>query len=198
MRLPLLPTLMVAAMVPVMIGLGFWQLHRADWKTDLLARLEARADMPALDRPERLTDDMEFRRIRLDVDCPDQLPNGRSGKSVDGRAGFSTVLLCRAAGGDLWVETGWSDRPDGWTLMNPYWPPARPTEMTGTLVRSSGKGPRYVLVLETAPVPLLRLAPPSPETISNNHMAYAVQWFAFAATLGIIYAVYVLRLRRGK
>src|SRR3546814_3746398 len=32
MRLPILPTLVVAAAVAVMIGLGFWQLERKAWK----------------------------------------------------------------------------------------------------------------------------------------------------------------------
>ena len=36
-RLPLLPTLVVAAAVATMIALGIWQLRRAEWKERLLA-----------------------------------------------------------------------------------------------------------------------------------------------------------------
>ena len=36
-RIPLIPSLIVAAAVAAMIGLGIWQLHRAQWKKDLLA-----------------------------------------------------------------------------------------------------------------------------------------------------------------
>ena len=38
-----------------------------------------------------------------------------------------------------------------------------------------------------------RNAPPSIESIPNNHLAYAVQWFLFAAVAAIIY---VIALRR--
>src|SRR3982751_3635699 len=37
-RLPLIPTIVVAAAVAVMIGLGIWQLQRAKWKEGLLAQ----------------------------------------------------------------------------------------------------------------------------------------------------------------
>ncbi|MFD0847204.1 SURF1 family protein [Sphingosinicella xenopeptidilytica] len=197
MRLPLLPTLMVAVMVPVMIGLGFWQLHRADWKADLLVRLEAQAKLPVLEN-SGLSDDLEFRRIRLIVDCPDPFAKGRSGKNAAGKVGFSMLLLCDAGTGPILVDAGWSDRPDGWTKLAAPWPPKGAFAVTGTLVRTGGEGPRYTLVSEAAPAPLVPSAPPSSEDIPNNHMAYAVQWFAFAATLGIIYAVYVSRFRRGK
>ena len=36
-------------------------------------------------------------------------------------------------------------------------------------------------------------AAPDPSEIPNNHLAYAVQWFLFAATALIIYAVAVWR-----
>lgn len=198
MRLPLLPTLMVAVMIPVMIGLGFWQLQRADWKTDLLARLEAQAKLPVVEPSGALADDLEFRRVQLTVDCPDSTPRGRSGKSATGQVGFSMLLLCNAGAGPILVDAGWSDRPDGWARLAAPWPPQGAFAVTGTLVRTGGAGPRYTLVSETAPAPLVPSAPPSPDDIPNNHMGYAVQWFAFAATLGIIYAVYVSRLRRGK
>ena len=36
------PTIMTALMVPVLISLGTWQLHRKAWKEDLIAKIEAR------------------------------------------------------------------------------------------------------------------------------------------------------------
>ena len=108
------------------------------------------------------------------------------------------LLLCNAGPQPVLVDAGWSDRPDGWTKLAAPWPPKGAFTVTGTLVRTGGAGPRYTLVSDAAPAPLVPSAPPSPEDIPNNHMAYAVQWFAFAATLGIIFAVYVSRLRRGK
>ena len=37
-RVPVVPTLVVAAAVATMIALGVWQLRRAEWKADLIAR----------------------------------------------------------------------------------------------------------------------------------------------------------------
>ena len=39
----------------------------------------------------------------------------------------------------------------------------------------------------TAVPPLARSQPPGPETISNNHRLYALQWFFFAAAAALIY-----------
>ena len=36
-------------------------------------------------------------------------------------------------------------------------------------------------------------APPSPDTIPNNHLSYAIQWFLFA---GIALIIYTLALRQ--
>jgi cytochrome oxidase assembly protein ShyY1 len=35
--------------------------------------------------------------------------------------------------------------------------------------------------------------PPNPEDVPNNHLSYAVQWFAFA---GIAAGIYLLAVRR--
>ena len=39
-RIPIFATIVVAAAVATMFGLGIWQLRRADWKEGLLARYE--------------------------------------------------------------------------------------------------------------------------------------------------------------
>ncbi|MFL6765897.1 MAG: SURF1 family cytochrome oxidase biogenesis protein, partial [Sphingomicrobium sp.] len=50
-RVPVLPTLFVAAAVAVMIGLGVWQLQRAKWKEALLARYAAAERLPPIAYP---------------------------------------------------------------------------------------------------------------------------------------------------
>ena len=69
---PLLwPTLMTLAVLPVLVGLGLWQVERLAWKEALLARIETRLhEAPvALPRPETWeTLDAEaekFRRVTL-------------------------------------------------------------------------------------------------------------------------------------
>ena len=48
------------------------------------------------------------------------------------------------------------------------------------------------LVAAIAGAGLEASAPPSPDTIPNNHLSYAIQWFLFA---GIAVVIYVLALR---
>ena len=67
-RPPILPTLIVAAAVATMIGLGVWQLQRAAWKERLLAEYVAAAAQPALDLDPLLarggeTPPLAFRRV---------------------------------------------------------------------------------------------------------------------------------------
>ena len=52
-----------------------------------------------------------------------------------------------------------------------------------------------MLIAERASEGLEPVAPPSVEDVPNNHLAYAVQWFFFAAVAAFIY---VLALRRRK
>ena len=44
-------------------------------------------------------------------------------------------------------------------------------------------GERFDLVVSNPPPGLLASTPPDPSSVPNNHIAYAVQWFALAATL---------------
>jgi len=48
------PTLLTAAMLPVLLGLGFWQVERLEWKRDLIANMTERmaADPVAVPDPE--------------------------------------------------------------------------------------------------------------------------------------------------
>jgi len=48
------PTLLTAAMLPVLLGLGFWQVERLEWKRDLFAQMHERmaADPIGLPAPE--------------------------------------------------------------------------------------------------------------------------------------------------
>lgn len=194
-RLPLLPTLIVAIAVPIMIALGVWQLQRADWKEGLLARLEANTRAPLIDRPTYLAADrdrLSFRRVR--TICREVRPwEPSAGRSVDGRAGYRQQVWCGEGAGDpLLVSVGVTANP----AQRPM-PPAG-TAFTGPLVPRDGRParePTFVLIAETPVAPLAAEAPPTLDSIPNNHRGYAVQWFLFAAVLTGIYFIY-LRQRR--
>lgn len=185
MRLPVVPTLMVAAMVPVMIGLGIWQLHRAEWKESLLADLSVAPTLPPVDLDTHGGQvDINFRRVMVTCSSPAGKPQALAGQNMMGASGFAFRVACREG---LTAVAGWSQRPEA---VLPAVPLGR---VAGLHVEAPGGDLVY---LDTAVSPLERAAPPSIDTIPNNHRAYAVQWFLFAAILGVIYAVYVGRRQR--
>ena len=64
------PTLMTLAMLPVLIGLGTWQLHRKAWKEDLIAKIAARVKAEPISYAAALAEfvrsgDVEYRRVRV-------------------------------------------------------------------------------------------------------------------------------------
>jgi cytochrome oxidase assembly protein ShyY1 len=55
-----------------------------------------------------------------------------------------------------------------------------------------------MLIARSAPAGLKPLAPPSAADLPNNHLAYAVQWFIFAALAMLIYGLALRRRGTGK
>jgi surfeit locus 1 family protein len=177
-RLPLLPTLIVLAAVGLMIWLGVWQLHRLAWKEALLARYGAAGQMTGdvpFPRDARSAEPVLYRHAR--IDCLAVASQAAvSGRNAAGIAGIAHIAQCRLADGSLAkVVIGWSPDP-----RSPQW---RGGTVTGTVA----PGPRLV-----ADPPLAGLAAnekPNPAQIPNNHFSYAIQWFLFAATALVIYAI---------
>lgn len=188
-RLPVIPTIIVALAVAVMIGLGVWQLQRAEWKQDLLARLEANSDLPTtfvpMDPAVRKNVEIEeffFRRAR-DVCLAPVTIRTTAGRNLQGTPGWSYVATCRASDPSrkgLVVDIGWSPRFDA----APRWIGG---EVEGVIVPDEANVVRFVAA-DAAPG-LEPSQPPGPDTIPNNHLFYAAQWFFFAAAAGVIYAL---------
>lgn len=187
-RLPLLPTLIVAAAVATMIGLGLWQIGRAHWKDSLLARYEHNRSLPATafpKAPTRADERLLFRRAI--GGCLQTVSwSARSGRNRAGEAGWRHIAMCRsnATRPNIAIDFGWSNNGNS---------PARygPGTVTGTI------GPdrdQILLLVSDRPAPGLQpSALPSIDDIPNNHRAYAMQWFFFA---GLAVLIYVLALRR--
>lgn len=190
-RPPLIATIVVFAAVAVMIGLGIWQIQRAEQKEALLARYEAARGLDPVAFPTMPMAEADlplFRRssgICLSVaSVRDQAGQNRSGEP-----GFIHIADCvtGAEGPGMAVELGWSKDPNagrGWT--------GGPVEG----IIAPDRVMRLRLVSETGLAGLEPSAEPSPESIPNNHRSYAVQWFLFA---GIALVIYLLAWRgRGK
>lgn len=186
-RWPVLPTLIVAVAFATMIGLGVWQLQRKGEKEAVLAQYGTAAHQPAIAWPS--------------VPLPEQLPLFRksslmcvkvqrwesvSGKNAAGKAGFAHIAHCQTGGAEgpgAKVALGWTARPE-----SPTWDGG---SVSGVIAPDNATLIR--LVASEPPAGLERLAPPSTESIPNNHLIYAIQWFFFAVAAGVIY---ILALRR--
>lgn len=177
-RLPLIPTVLVLAAVAVMIALGFWQLGRLREKEAMLERygmartVSADARWPADAASARA---VLYRHARVDCRRVKSMTT-IAGKSARGEAGMAHVAECVLADGrPARIVIGWSREPRA-----PDW---HGGEVGGIIA----PGPRLVADLPVAG--LEANAAPDPAEIPNNHLAYAVQWFLFAATALVIYAL---------
>jgi len=181
-RVPIVPTLIVAAAVVTMIGLGVWQLRRAEWKADLIARYEQAQAMSSNVPWPRTEADLErsmFRWSQFDCERVLGIRSG-AGTSARGEKGWRHTARCAIdGGGEAEVALGWSFTP-----QPPQWPGGA---VSGII------GPGGVLYTAQVAPGLRPLAPPDPGDLPNNHLMYAGQWFFFALTALVIY---VLALRK--
>ena len=187
-RIPFWPTLVVVAAVATMIALGVWQLQRREGKEALIARYSAAQTLSStVDWPRDATarEAALFRHSSLT--CERVLARGAvAGHSASGETGWAQTATCaldakNGGGGRAEVVLGWARDP-------------KQAEWAGGEVRgfvAPGANDRARLI---AAPPLAGLAPsahPDPRDMPNNHLAYAVQWFIFAAMAAVIYGLAV-------
>ena len=186
-RIPLLPTLVVAAAVAVMIALGVWQLRRAEWKEGLLAQYRhAQAMSSNVPWPR---DDVALERSLFrwsQFNCERVLGiRTTAATAADGAKGVAQIARCAIDGG------GEAEVALGWSL------PAQEISWAGGEV-SGVIGPRGVLQTAQVAPGLKPLAPPDPSDLPNNHLMYAGQWFFFALTALVIYVLALRKRWRGQ
>jgi len=189
-RLPIIPTIVVLFAVATMIGLGVWQLQRAQWKDRLLAQYSQAEKLPPIAWPSVPPKDDQLPLFRSATGVCLRTIGGRAvtGENRAGEPGFAHIIDCAtgAEGPGMSVEVGWSKNPNA----RPDW---RGGPVSGVIAPDSRT--RMRLVAATAPPGLEPSAPPSIASIPNNHRSYAVQWFSFAAIALVIYGL-ALRKRR--
>lgn len=200
-RIPLLPTLVVALAVAAMVALGIWQIRRAHWKDGLLASYQASRNAPDLyGIPVGADPDaIAFRHAHIlcRVTTKETIVGGTDGS---GRTGFRNIVGCALIDGRvIMADLGWKainarpvlpaigQRIEGRGLLIPDAVLAR-----RVLGETKGLVP-LLLVLDGGVQGLSPSVPPSIETIPNNHISYAVQWFLFA---GVALVIYLLALYR--
>lgn len=199
MRLPVIPTILVALAAVAMIALGIWQLQRHREKEALLATLAANHDKPPIAFPRFAQGDTALFR-RASAFCLSVTEwQARAGRDAKGDSGWRQIARCRtgAEGPGFSVQLGISDKAED----HPAWRGGKvsgfishaPNSMPVIVGMFGGAHPELMLVADTPPPGLRPNAPADLSAVPNNHLAYAVQWFIFAT---IAVAIYVIALRR--
>ena len=188
-RLPIVPTIVVAAAIAIMIALGFWQLRRAHENEQLLAQYQAASKLPPIAYPTApLNGPLPLFRYATGF-C--QRIVGRraiEGRNRSGEVGWAQIVDCStgAEGPGMSVEVGWSKDPNA---------PVRwgGGPVSGVIVRDRLHQIR--LIAASAPSGLEPAGLPSAETAvlvtPGRNRFYALQWFSFATIALIIYGLAV-------
>jgi cytochrome oxidase assembly protein ShyY1 len=200
-RLPLIPTILVGIAVATMIALGIWQTSRAGEKQELIALYRANLGRPAMAFPTIGPVPREAMFRPSSVTCIEVVGwRTQAGRAADGSSGSRYIAECRtgAEGPGALIDLGVSQDPG----LKPRWAGGVATGMiitepdhSSVITRLFGGGTVLapMLVADQPAAGLRASAKPGPETVPNNHVGYAVQWFLFAAAALIIY---VLALRK--
>ncbi len=195
-HIPIIPSIIVALSVALMIALGCWQLFdRLPKKEAFLAQLATNPARPPVAFPAIPTDKSLLYR-RTSAFCLE--PTGWKTEGA-GRFGWRYIAQCRtgAEGPGFAVEMGISRDPNA----KPVW---RGGEVVGSIALAPAKRSlignlfttapdTLMIVADSPPAGFTRAPRPSLESIPNNHLAYGVQWFVFAA---IALGIYAMALRR--
>jgi cytochrome oxidase assembly protein ShyY1 len=188
--IPILPTIVVLVAVAIMVALGVWQARKVPYKRHLIAQFEANSRLPPIAWPTIAGSEDKLLYRRAHGFCL-QVVGWRAvaGRSRANEPGWSHIAACRTGGLEgpgMQVDIGWST----WS-KEPAW---KGGPVSGLIVPDSKHKIR--LIADDAPPGLKPSMAPRPDMTPNNHLAYAIQWFAFALTALVIYGL-ALRRRLG-
>ncbi|GAB5468529.1 MAG: SURF1 family protein [Rhodospirillales bacterium] len=109
----------------------------------------------------------------------------RADSNPEGRVTVEGVVLPGGWQGSDWVEPG--NNPDGnvWFFINP----PEMAEATGV---AQAIEPIYLGLYREDQEASLPFTPPPPMEMRNDHLQYAITWFALAAALIVIYVIFHL------
>lgn len=203
-RWPVIPTILVAAAMLVMTALGIWQLRRADEKNALIAVYAANQSKGEIAFPMLAPIPQHALFRPSSANCLEVTGwRKEAGRSADGQSGYRFIAECRtgAEGPGLLADMGVGRDPQAvpqWTGGMVHGRIAAEPQHASLIDQLRGKAPppRPMLIADQAAPGLSPSAPPSTEDVPNNHLAYAVQWFLFAAIAGLIYWLALRRRQR--
>ncbi len=208
-------TVTAVILVGFMVGLAVWQLQRLEWKTNLLAEMNAHMAAAPVPMPETLGDkkDWEYRRVTLAGTFDYTHEFLIQPRTLDGRVGYHIVVpFKRASGGTVLVNRGWiadeflktAQRPQGivqiegilqYPEKNAFTPDNNPaknnwfwadTAAMGDAAGIKGVAPALVVIAAKTP----GVYPTGGRLtidIPNDHKQYAIFWFSMAGVLAFIW-----------
>jgi surfeit locus 1 family protein len=195
----------------VLVSLGVWQLQRAAWKDEVIARMDARlSDAPAPLPAEPDAEAHAFRAVRLtgEVAGP-PVPVFSTWRGAG--AGYRIVVPLMTEDGrripvDLGVSEGAEAALPGGPLAvegHLHWPmesqgdPADEVwtgrDVAALADRLDAEAALVVAGTVSPPVPGVVPVPMDTAGIRDNHMGYAIQWFGLAAVWGGMAAAFLWR-----
>jgi len=199
-KLPIIATIVVALAVAAMIALGVWQLQRRGEKLAELQVLAANPAKPPMAFPDPPVGSEELLFRRAAAFCLKPVGFDIEGA---GKAGFRVIARCATGveGPGFSVQLGTTEDPhfkSNWTggkVSGTIAQLPSSTPLIGTLFRKRSAEP-LMLVADTPAPGLKPNVMPTIDSIPNNHLAYAVQWFLFALIALIIYGLALRRRAR--
>ncbi|MDX2074639.1 MAG: SURF1 family protein [Alphaproteobacteria bacterium] len=214
-KLELLPTLFFIASFVVLCALGTWQLQRLAWKESIIAASEARRHLPILAGLPEDTGDLVYRKAALTgrflYDHTIHLIGRQQGMNVgyymvtpfalddDGR-----VILVNRGFSPLGKET----KPAGLVTVSGVFRPLRqkryfaPENVPEKNIWTYEDLDKIGEMVGQRPLPLVlevigqqeKNVFPIPDDgkiiFQNNHLGYAITWFALAVTSVVMFGAY--------
>ncbi len=105
--------------IALLIGLGVWQIQRAAWKEDMLARITSQMTAEPLDlstMPPAQLSELDYRRVKLHGHFLHDFGEAPLGpRTYNGQVGWHIITPFEAANGRVWlINRGWvpDDRRD--------------------------------------------------------------------------------------
>ena len=226
-------TLFIVLLLPCLVGLGIWQLQRAEQKRDILDKVGERRGEVALSLDQlMLRDKPAFTQVKLRGRFLGDRMVLLDNRIHRGQFGYEVVMPVRTRGGALFlVSRGWTAGSLDRSRLPVIEPVPGMVDLQGEVYVPLGEAftmgsnefpegwPKRLQTLDVAKLshalgePLypyvIRLDASSPGALEQHwqdvnilpakHTGYAVQWFAMAGTLVILYfavATGVLRSRK--
>lgn len=209
---------------PILISLGFWQLNRAEEKTEILRELQEIKQLPAANWENKGL--QSGRLIKVNGQFNSKQYWLLDNKIYRGKVGFEVIMPFYTKGKVALVNRGWVQGDLARRELPKFETPVQEVTITGRVhknsknvlidYQSSSTWPKVIsrvsieeMMKDLAGAELdhiIRLQSDSPAALPSDwpavnvlpqkHTAYAVQWFAMALALLLMYLIYSTNILR--